>query len=389
MGEEIDITRSDEEAPVQLVDYQDGSALAPDATPLSPPQAGRIAGRPPASRPKDETRGAPPVPSPRLNAAEFSDESMLRAQPDKPTTGWRLALYRLTGGQINVGPSRAELLERQLAASAKRPIRGCRRIAVISRKGGVGKTTTTLCLGHTFASLRGDRVVALDGNPDAGSLGYRVRRETTATVTDLLKDAGEIHRYSDVRAFTSQAPTRLEVVASDDDPRITQALGKNDYRQVSELLEHHYNLILLDTGTGILDSATRGILDLADQIVVVLAPSLDGARAASLTLDWLEEHGYGELVKGAVAVVNAVRSTKGLVQLKRLEQHFRLRCRDVVRIPWDSHLEAGAETHPQDLAPATRRAYLELAAAVTEGFLAADTRGHQREATSQKGGGGW
>ena len=49
----------------------------------------------------------------------------------------------------------------------KTPINGSRRIVVLSRKGGVGKTTTTLMLGHTFASWRGDRVVALDGNPEA------------------------------------------------------------------------------------------------------------------------------------------------------------------------------------------------------------------------------
>jgi putative peptide zinc metalloprotease protein len=86
-------------------------------------------------------------------------------------------------------------------------VAGCRRIAVVSRKGG-GKTTTTLMLGHTFASLRGDRVIALDGNPDAGSLAYRVRRETSNTITGLLAHRNAINRYADIRAYTSQAPTR-------------------------------------------------------------------------------------------------------------------------------------------------------------------------------------
>ncbi|MDQ4145050.1 MAG: MinD/ParA family protein [Actinomycetota bacterium] len=301
-------------------------------------------------------------------AAEFTDEYMLRPRSLRPSRGWRRAVYRATGGTINLGPSEAELRERDLVARVKNPVFGCRRIAVISRKGGVGKTTTTLNLGHTFAAHRGDRVVALDGNPDAGSLGYRVRRQTAATVTDLLRDSHVIDRYSDVRAYTSQAPTRLEVVASNDDPRITQALGRDDYKRISEILERHYNLILLDTGTGILDSATRGILDLADQVVVVMAPSLDGARAASLTLDWLEEHDYGDLVDGAVAVVNGVRSRDGLVELDRVEEHFEGRCATVVRIPWDPHLEAGAETMPEDLKRGTREAYLELAAAVAGGF---------------------
>jgi putative peptide zinc metalloprotease protein len=176
-----------------------------------------------------------------------------------------------------------------------------------------------------------------------------------------------IDRYADVRAYTSQSPTRLEVIASDDNPRISQALGEADYKSLVDLLDKHYNLILLDTGTGILHSATRGILDLADQVLLVTRPSLDGARASSLTLDWLDEHGYQDLVKGAVTVINALEDP-GIVELDRVEEHFRVRCRAVVSIPWDPHLQAGAETGLDELRPATRQAYLDLAAAVADGF---------------------
>jgi putative peptide zinc metalloprotease protein len=300
-------------------------------------------------------------------AADITAERYLRGQAAPPRDGWRRFVYWLTGGRVNFGPSPAEVAERQLIARAKAPVAGCRSIAVISRKGGVGKTTTTLMLGHTFASLRGDRVVALDGNPDAGSLGYRVRRETAATVTNLLADEQDIIRYADIRSYTNQAPTRLEVVASDDDPRITTALGEEDYRRAIALLERHYNLILLDTGTGVLESATKGILQLAEQIVVVMSPSLDSARAASSTLDWLNENGHSELVRNAIAVVNAVRE-EGLVEVDKIAEHFQGRCRAVVQVPWDPHLSAGAETQVDRLLPNTRRAYLEVAAAVADGF---------------------
>jgi putative peptide zinc metalloprotease protein len=302
-------------------------------------------------------------------AADFTAERYLRGQAAPPRDGWRRIVYWLSGGRVNFGPSPTEVAHRQLVARAKAPVGGCRSIAVISRKGGVGKTTTTLMLGHTFASLRGDRVVALDGNPDAGSLGYRVKRETPATVTDLLAKEQEIIRYADIRAFTNQAPTRLEVVASDDDPRITTALGEEEYRRAIALLDRHYNIILLDTGTGVLESATKGILHLADQIVVVMSPSLDSARTASSTLDWLNENGYAELVRNAIAVVNAVRE-EGVVEVGRIEEHFAERCRAVVKVPWDEHLSAGAETQIERLRPITRRAYLEVAAAVADGFTA-------------------
>jgi putative peptide zinc metalloprotease protein len=194
-----------------------------------------------------------------------------------------------------------------------------------------------------------------------------VRRETTNTIMSLLAHRQQIARYADIRAYTSQAPTRLEVVAADDDPRITDALREQDFHTAVELLEVHYNLVCMDTGTGVLESAAKGILQLADQIVVVTAPSLDSARTASSTLDWLEQNSHADLVEGAVAVINSARA-KTQVELDHVEDHFAARCRAVVRIPWDPHLEAGAESSLDRLKPATRNAYLELAAAVADGF---------------------
>jgi putative peptide zinc metalloprotease protein len=305
----------------------------------------------------------------RRSAGDFSAERMLRTSADPPASVWRRAVFNVTGGLIRLGPSAAELRRRELIVRVKTPIAGCRKVAFISRKGGVGKTTTCLLAGHTFAAFRGDRVIALDGNPDAGTLGHRVRRETAATITSLLRELDGIERYADIRGYTSQAPTRLEVVAADDDPQITQALGEHEFRKAIALLERHYNLVCLDTGTGVLESATRGILDAADQIVVVIAPSLDGARAAASTLDWLERNGHARLATTAVGVVNGIRSMNGSVDLDRVEEHFAARCRATVRIPWDSHLESGAETDVEQLSSPTRRAYLELAAAVASGFV--------------------
>jgi len=130
------------------------------------------------------------------SAADITSERMLRAQAEPPPSGWRRALFQVTRGLVNPGPSAADRDRRELIGRVKSPVAGCRRIAVVSRKGGVGKTTTTLMLGHTFASLRGDRVIALDGNPDAGSLAYRVRRETSNTITGLL--ASESVGWGDV-----------------------------------------------------------------------------------------------------------------------------------------------------------------------------------------------
>jgi MinD-like ATPase involved in chromosome partitioning or flagellar assembly len=245
---------------------------------------------------------------------------------------------------------------------------------VVALKGGVGKTTTTACLGAVFAEHRGDRVVAVDANPDPGTLGYRIRRDTARTAKDLLANVDKLERYADVRAYASQTDLRLEVIASEADPSRDEAFGEDDYRELAAVLERFYSLVLTDCGPGLLHSAMRAILPTSDQLVVVAAPSLDGARSASLTLDWLERHGYGRLAGSSVVVINAVRE-RGLVDVGKLTEHFARRCRAVVRVPYDRHLETGAEIVLGELSPATHRAYVQLAAAVADGFPKAPTSG--------------
>lgn len=338
----------------------------PGPRPAFPTEWERVLGAAPP-----DSGDAPPEPAAddgptRLTAAAFTDEAVLRAPRPAPTRGWRRGVYSATGGRLNAGPGPQERAEQALRARVAARIEGSRRVVVMSRKGGVGKTTVTLALGSTFSMLRGDRVVAVDANPDAGNLAYRVGSHPGRTLTDLLADLEKVDRYAVLRQYLTQAPdSGLEVLASDDDPRITRALDRHAYGQVIDLLDHYYNLILLDTGTGILDSANQGLLHEADQLVLVLRPALDGARAAAATLDWLEEHGHGELVTRAVVAVNATSADDDPL-LTPLENHFGARCSAVVRIPWDRRLAPGARTTLVDLSPATRRAVTELAAAVSD-----------------------
>ncbi|MFD8497155.1 AAA family ATPase [Amycolatopsis sp. NPDC059657] len=300
--------------------------------------------------------------------ADLSTAHLVKQVKRRPQSGWRKAVYVGSGKLINPGESPADTKRRELIGRVNQPLRGCYKIAMLSLKGGVGKTTTTTTLGSTFASLRGDRVVAVDANPDRGTLSQKIPIETTATVRHLLRDADRITRYSDVRSYTSQGSSRLEILASEQDPAVSEAFSEEDYRRTVNLLEHFYNIVLTDCGTGLMHSAMKGVLDVADSLVIVSSGSVDGARSASATLDWLEAHGYGELVKRSVAVINSVRPKGGSVDLDKLSAHFGARVRAVCRIPFDPHLEEGAEIELDRLNPDTRLGLLELAATVADGF---------------------
>ena len=295
---------------------------------------------------------------------------LLHGKRAVPGAGWRRTVYRATGGLVHIDESAAARRRRDLINRVRTPVAGGHhRVAVMSLKGGVGKTTAAVGLGSTLASMRGDRVIAVDGNPDRGTLSDKVRLETPATIRDLLNERAQVSRYADVRAFTSQASSRLEILASDRDPGVSVAFSADDYRSVARVLEHYYSICITDCGTGLLHSAMTGILELADQIVLVSSPSVDGARSASATLDWLEAHSYGDLVRNGVVVLSMVRrKSKSTVDLDRLEQHFAARCRAVVRVPYDPHLEEGAEVELEMLNSDTADAYLTLAALVGDGF---------------------
>ena len=319
--------------------------------------------------------GTEPGPAPEPaevheTSESLTTESLLHGKRAAPGTGWRRNVFRATGGLLRLGESATEVRRRDLINRVRTPVAGGHhRVAVLSLKGGVGKTTTAVGLGATLATLRGDRVIAVDANPDRGTLSDKVRLETAATVRDLLNERDQIRRYADVRAFTSQASSRLEVLASDRDPGVSVAFGAEDYCDATRVLESFYSICITDCGTGLLHSAMAGVLQLADQIVLVSSPSVDGARSASATLDWLEAHGCGDLVRNGVVVLSAIRpKSKSMVDLDRLEHHFASRCRAVARIPYDPHLEEGAEVELELLHGSTADAYLSLAAIVGDGL---------------------
>ncbi|MFJ9341915.1 MinD/ParA family protein [Streptomyces sp. NPDC101733] len=330
------------------------------APPVPAPPAPATPPPPPPAPPAPEHPGRPGGAVIELGRAadlELSSDRLLRRSGGSRWTRGGLSALR-AGGRSH--EARIEAI--------RTPLRRCHRIAVISLKGGVSKTTTTMVLGSILAAERSDRVLALDANPDSGTLGRRVRRQTPATIRTFVTALPEIRTYMDIRQFTSQASSGLEVLANDSDPAVSRTFNDTDYRQAMEVLSGQYPLVLTDSGTGLLYSAMRGVLDLADQLVVVATASVDGATSASMTLDWLVAHGYRQLVERSVTVISRVRDAGRVVREDYVVEHFASRCRAVVSIPFDPHLAQGAEVDLTQLRKPTRAAYYELAAHVGQGF---------------------
>jgi MinD-like ATPase involved in chromosome partitioning or flagellar assembly len=288
-----------------------------------------------------------------------------------PEGGWNQLVYNATLHVVNLGDSAKVRAQKAQDERIRKVFEGGTRfVPILTRKGGVGKTTVTALLGMALADVREDRVIAVDANPDRGTLSERVSKQTTATVRDVVRQASSIGGYTDFSGLVSRDETRLDILASDTDPQLSEAFDEDDYNVVADLAARFYSIMLTDCGTGIVHSVMRATLQRADAVVIVSGGSVDEARLASETLTWLEANGYGDLVRNAIVALNTATQGTNMDKLDEIESHFRSRVRDLVRIPYDPQLAAGAAVSYQHLKPLTRDAARALAALVVEGLPA-------------------
>ncbi len=305
-------------------------------------------------------------------ASMLTSERLLEQRGKKrqrPEGFWSELVYVSTFHLVNLGDSAKVRARKHLESRiAQRLEGGARFVPVLTRKGGVGKTTVTALLGMALADVREDRIIAVDANPDRGTLAERVSKQTTATVRDVVTKASTVTSFSQFTTLVSRDETRLDILASDTDPLLSDAFDEGDYNIVADLAARFYSIVLTDCGTGIVHSVMRATLQRADSVVIVSGGSVDEARLASETLTWLEANGYGELVKNAVVALNAGTQGTHLVNLDEIEAHFRSRVREVVRIPYDPVLASGAIIDYERLEPLTRETARNLAAFVVDGL---------------------
>lgn len=288
--------------------------------------------------------------------------------PDLPPVTWHRAEQLREEELVRTRPRR----QRRVAADRdgqiqriRRPLHGAHYIAVSSIKGGVGKTTVAACLGLVLAEYRGDRVIALDAHPKAGTLADRLTGVSRHSVRDLVAGADGVRSLADVSRYTSLV-RRLQVLASEQDPASGEVLGRAEYQRVSALLSRFYDIVITDTGPGLVHPATVATLARANGLVIAGAPTAAGVGHVDKTLDWLVVHGHAERVADAVVVLSRDRAKP--LDGEELRRRLAGRVRAVVEVPFDPHLVTGARIELDRLRPATRGAFVTLAAHLADRF---------------------
>ena len=223
--------------------------------------------------------------------------------------------------------------------------------------------TSTFLLGNLLATHLKLRVVAVDANPDFGTLGRLSAegRRCPRSLADLLQDAERLKTAAELNPYVSRQPSGLHLLAAPSDPELTASLGPDRYGELVVFLSCFYEVVLLDLGTGVAGPLARFALERADQAVLVTTPEW---VTASIVLEALAhvEHDRTTVVLNK----SLLRSSDGPV----IEQRFRAqRLHRTVAIPYDEQLATTLDcgTYTLDaLGRSTRVAIKQLGLAVTD-----------------------
>ena len=191
-------------------------------------------------------------------AAALRPASVRASQPTTPLDQWR-ASWR-----------RTDYVRRLEAATTAPRLRECVTIGVVSPKGGVGKTTIAALLGSLLSYVRQDRVVAIDAEPDYGSLGSAVTPDHEFFVDDVLDilDEGDL-TVAELDASLGRGPDGLMVLPAPNDPSRLSRLDAYAYSRVITHLKRKAEVVLLDCGTELQEPSTQAAIHSADQLLLI------------------------------------------------------------------------------------------------------------------------
>jgi MinD-like ATPase involved in chromosome partitioning or flagellar assembly len=282
-----------------------------------------------------------------MSRRDVYDRPMVAGRPVSDTSPQRL-IYSLRRRVSTELERREEELDTRL-----RRLVGVSRantIAVISPKGGVGKTTTSFLIGDLLSSAVKLRVIAIDANPDFGTLASLAPDDARSpySMADLL-ERSDVDSAAELRRYISQIPSGLHLLGTPAQADLMEELTPERYRDLLQLLRRYYDVVILDLGTGITDPFAHFAIEQADQSVVVSTPDWVTSRTV------LDALSYLNLDRATLVLNQAPRARRHSGSRDAIETTFARRAISTrVTIPYDDRLRSMLDSGSYELAALDR-----------------------------------
>ncbi len=282
-----------------------------------------------------DLRPPPPGPPPRRALRRSDLREGARVDGDEVPDHALVRLRRLYQ-QLTTTPGQREEAALEERLSRRRPVTRTNLVAVVSPKGGVGKTTLSFLIGDLLASRPKLRVLVVDTNPDFGTLG-KLAPDSHASehqMTDVMAQMDRIRSAAELDPFVASTPTGLHLLAAPQRPELMEAMTPQIYGQLLQFLGRFYHVIVLDLGTGLTDPVAQFALGRADQAVVVSKPGYVTMSTVLYALDYVLDRLGGHQL--TMALNQAPRGGAARSLEDKLRGHSLSR---QVTIPQDQRLE--------------------------------------------------
>jgi len=161
-------------------------------------------------------------------------------------------------------------------------------IAVISPKGGSGKTAVSSNLAVALARRHPGRVVAVDLDVQFGDLSTALSLRPERTLAQLAHGS-QVDRTT-VKLFLTPHESGLYVLAGAPSPVEAEAITHDHVARVLPLLAQDFTYVVVDTPAG-LDERTLAAIECATDLLLVTSLDVSSIRSLRQELDTLDRIG--------------------------------------------------------------------------------------------------
>lgn len=278
-----------------------------------------------------------------------------------PAAGPRAQLPRPVPHEF--GP--ADITERAWTQAAA--LRPGALIAVSSADGGVGRSTLVAALGGILAlAVPGPPVVAIDMNPVPwGGLADRVTRSHPGSMWDALRDLHTLTTHREVERWAQRGPTGLAALVGEMETYDGRRPPTHDEAvAVVDGVRRLYPLTIVDAMVAQIRGVWRTLAAAAAPVLVARA-SIDSLQHTMRLLAILRIAGFTATADACVLVVMTTSSDASR-EVRAVARQASTTAGDVVTVPYDPQLAQAAPIDPRRLRKPTRRALIDVAAAVLD-----------------------
>lgn len=205
--------------------------------------------------------------------------------------------------------------------------------AIVSGKGGVGRTTVAINLAALLAESHRGRVALVDLSLQFGDVGAALNLRADHTISDLFATAATADAEA-LAEVMATGPGSVRVLLAPTSAELADVVTPAHVTSLFDALRNEYDFIIVDTPAYLTEVAIHAV-ELADHVVMLSDLSVTGVKNARLTRTVLQTVGIDPT---SVVVVANHRDTAA--ELDRRGAEGFLGARIAVEIPNSAELVA-------------------------------------------------